>query len=160
MVKENQFREDLLYRINTIQIILPPLRDRTEDIPVLARHFLEQHADRYNKGKLIFSKEALSSLRNYSWPGNIRELDHTIEKAVILAENKIIQPSDLFLKGKTENFIDIASPKTLEEVERMTIEKVLRQCSGNFSKAAQILDISRTTLYTKMGKYNLKADEI
>lgn len=160
MVKENLFREDLLYRINTIQIILPPLRDRAEDIPVLAEHFLKLHADRYNKGKLSFSKEALSSLHSYSWPGNIRELDHTIEKAVILAEGKIIRTSDLFLKSKADNMVEITSPKTLEEVERMAIQNVLRLCGGNFSKAAQILDISRTTLYTKMGKYNIKVDEV
>jgi DNA-binding NtrC family response regulator len=160
MVKENLFREDLLYRINTIQITLPPLRERTEDIPVLAEHFLSLYADRYNKKKLSFNKEVLSSLRSYSWPGNIRELDHTIEKAVILSESREIQSADLFLKGKKENIFDITSPKTLEEVEQMAIENVLRQCEGNFSKAAQILDISRTTLYTKMGKYNIKTDEV
>ncbi|NJO68427.1 MAG: sigma-54-dependent Fis family transcriptional regulator [Bacteroidetes bacterium] len=154
MVKENLFREDLLYRINTIQILLPPLRERQEDIPVLAQHFLNHHAGKYGKGKLTFHKEALTSIKTYSWPGNIRELDHTIEKAVILSESDIIQPSDLFLKDKPANIYDITAPRTLLEVERMAIENVLKQCSGNYSKAAQILGISRTTLYSKMEKYH------
>ena len=154
MVKENLFREDLLYRINTIRIVLPPLRERAEDIPVLAEHFLKLHADKYNKGNLTFNKEALNSLKNYSWPGNIRELDHTIEKAVLLAESKTIHPDDLFLKERTSTIHDIISPKSLFEIERMAIENILRQCDGNFSKAAEILNISRTTLYSKMEKYN------
>ncbi len=155
LVLEGLFREDLLYRINTIQIVLPPLRERKEDIPVLAEYFLTLHSDKYNKGRLSFSKEALQSLCEYSWPGNIRELGHTIEKAVILSEGRHIQPSDLFLKDKRSNIHDITSPKSLEEIERLAIANVLRQCEGNYSKAAQILEISRTTLYTKMQKYKL-----
>lgn len=159
MVNDGIFREDLLYRINTIQITLPPLRDRKEDIPVLADYFLTLHSDKYNKRKLNFSKEALVNLCEYSWPGNIRELGHTIEKAVILAEGKEILPRDLFLKDKKSNIHDITAPKSLENIERMAIENVLRQCDGNYSKAAQILDISRTTLYSKMEKYKLNGNE-
>lgn len=155
MVKENLFREDLLYRINTIQIELPPLRNRVEDIPVLAEYFLAHHADKYNKFGLKFSKETASYLQSYSWPGNIRELDHTIEKAVILSDSKTIHPTDLFLKEKHENVLDITTPKSLNEIEKLAIENVLKHCGGNFSKAAQILDISRTTLYSKMEKYNI-----
>lgn len=159
MVSDGVFREDLLYRINTIQITLPPLRERKEDIPVLAEYFLTLHSDKYNKGKFRFSKEALASLNDYSWPGNIRELGHTVEKAVILAEGKEIQIQDLFLKDKKSNIHYLTAPKSLEDIERMAIENVLRQCEGNYSKAAQILDISRTTLYSKMEKYKLNSNE-
>lgn len=159
LVSDGLFREDLLYRINTIQIILPPLRERREDIPVLAAYFLALHSGKYNKGMLSFSKEALASLESYSWPGNIRELGHTVEKAVILAESSVIRPEDLFLREKQTSIVDITSPKSLEETERLAIENVLRQCGGNFSKAAQILEISRTTLYSKMEKYKLNGHE-
>jgi DNA-binding NtrC family response regulator len=159
MVNDGVFREDLLYRINTIQITLPPLRDRKDDIPVLADYFLALHSDKYNKGKLTFSKDALTGLKEYSWPGNIRELGHTIEKAVILAEGNEILTQDLFLKEKKSNIHDIMAPKSLEDIERLAIENVLRQCEGNYSKAAQILDISRTTLYSKMLKYKLNSNE-
>lgn len=159
MVNEGIFREDLLYRINTIQITLPPLRERKDDIPVLAEFFLRLHADKYNKGNLTFTKDSVTRLYEYSWPGNVRELGHTIEKAVILAEQKIIMPHDLFLKDKQSNIHDIVSPKSLEQIERLAISNVLRQCDGNYSKAAQILEISRTTLYSKIEKYKLNGDE-
>jgi DNA-binding NtrC family response regulator len=155
MVREELFREDLLYRINTIQILLPPLRERTEDIPELAEYFLKVHEDKYNKANLRFSRDAIAQLQEYSWPGNIRELSHTVEKAVILADGNVIQPGDLFLKSVTRNIYDITIPRSLVEIEQLAIENVLKQCKGNFSKAAQILDISRTTLYTKIQKYNI-----
>jgi DNA-binding NtrC family response regulator len=155
MVKDNLFREDLLYRINTIQIVLPPLRNRKEDIPVLAEFFLASHSNRYNKIGLAFSKEAITKLMEYNWPGNIRELDHTLEKAVILCDSSIIKAEDLYLKEKLVSIHDIASPKTLDEIEKMAIQNVMEQCKGNYSKAAQILGISRTTLYSKIEKNHL-----
>jgi transcriptional regulator with PAS, ATPase and Fis domain len=155
MVEESQFREDLYYRINTIQIELPPLRERKEDIQGLADFFLCQYAPKYNKSDLKISPVAMETLTNYYWPGNIRELKHTIEKAVILCESNVINVEDLYLYDKSRKTIDENSSYRLLDIEKKTIESVLAKCKGNLTKASQMLDISRTTLYAKIEKYKL-----
>jgi len=153
MVSEGTFREDLYYRLNTVAIEVPPLRDRDEDIVILGEIFLEQYSRKYNKPKLKLSNSALQKLRDYSWPGNVRELKHTMERAVIMGESKLLGPDDLLLFDRNE-FAGDHSFK-LDDVERQTIVRVLDKCRGNHSKAAQMLDISRTTLYAKLKKYGI-----
>lgn len=154
MVENKTFREDLLYRINTIQIDIPPLRTRTEDIAGLADYFLKHFAARYDKPSIRIHKSAYEELERYHWPGNVRELKHTIEKAVILCDSDMLNPGDFFFKPVSSEK-DAPSSLKMEEVEKWAIESVLRKSKGNLSKAAEILDISRTTLYSKMNKYNL-----
>ncbi|MBN2519160.1 MAG: sigma-54-dependent Fis family transcriptional regulator [Bacteroidales bacterium] len=154
MVKENSFREDLLYRINTVQIDIPALRKRKEDIHDLSNHFLNQYATKYNKPDLKINDLAYNKLLDYSWPGNIRELKHTIERAVILCDSDIIKEDDFLFKHA---LIDDNSPSSLKlgDVEKWTIETVIKKCRGNLSKTAKILDVSRTTLYSKIEKYDI-----
>lgn len=157
MVKQNTFREDLYYRLNTIILNVPSLRERTEDIPILAEFFLKEYSGKYEKPFLKFNTKALEIMASYHWPGNIRELKHTIEKSVILAESNIITEQNLFLQ-------ELANPSleeknnlvSLEEIEKRGIKKILDECRGNYTKAASILNISRTTLYAKMKKYELQ----
>lgn len=155
MVNKNLFREDLFYRINTIQIELPPLRERKEDIPGFADFFFLQYSVKYEKPMLKIDKTAYDLLMNYRWPGNIRELKHTIEKAVILCETDIIKPDDFYLKETNSQISEVETIYRLSDIEKRTIESVLEKCKGNLSKAAQILDISRTTLYAKIERYGL-----
>ena len=149
MVRDGLFREDLLYRINTIQIEVPPLRERGNDVLVLADFFLKKYALKYNKPGLKINQQAQEKLQKYSWPGNIRELQHTIEKAVILSENNILKPEDFFMRpvvfvqNHQEDF-------TLEEMEKRMISRALERNNGNLSAAAQHLGITRQTLYNKM----------
>jgi two-component system response regulator HydG len=154
MVKDHTFREDLLYRINTIQIELPPLRNRAEDIPGLADFFFQQFACKYGKPALRLDPGAIDKMVQYAWPGNVRELKHTIEKAVILSETTEIKAKDIFLTN-TSSQDNIPDLLKLEDIEKSAISKVLAICQGNLSQAAKILDVSRTTLYAKMKKYNL-----
>jgi len=155
MVSDNTFREDLYYRLNTIKIELPPLRERKEDIPYLAEAFLKEYGRKYDKSFLKFTSNAMDKLCSYAWPGNIRELKHTVEKAVILCENHFLKPEDLYLFsiGKVRTGEEQSSK--LADVERNAITRVLDECRGNYSRAARILDISRTTLYAKIKKYGL-----
>jgi len=153
MVREDQFREDLFYRLNTVAIDVPPLRDREEDVLILGKAFLDEYSRRYNKRGLKLSKKALLKLREYPWPGNVRELKHTMERAVILSEQLELGPEDLHLFELQDRTSD-ASFK-LDDVERRTILTVMEKCRGNHSKAAQMLNISRTTLYAKLKKYGL-----
>lgn len=148
MVHEGLFREDLLYRINTIQIEVPPLRIRGNDIPVLAEFFLKKYSYKYNKPALRINREANEKLLKYQWPGNIRELQHTIEKAVILSESHLIKPEDLYLKG---NVSSSAGPNfsTLHDMEKQMIKRALDDNNGNFTAAANQLGITRQTLYNK-----------
>jgi len=154
LIRNDLFREDLLYRINTIQIELPPLRERKEDIPVLAEYFLSKLTKRYNKPQLKFSKSAVDKLQSYRWPGNVRELEHAIEKAVILTEKAILNAEDFYFPHQNE---ETTNPDTLnlEEIERNTVAKALRKCKGNISKAADTLGVTRKTLYKKIEKYGL-----
>jgi DNA-binding NtrC family response regulator len=153
MVSEGTFREDLFYRLNTVAIEVPPLRERGEDIVILGELYLEQYCRKYSKPKLKLSAGALQKLREYAWPGNVRELKHTMERAVILAENSSLGPDDLRLFDRHERGGDRSF--RLEDVERQTIIRVLDKCRGNYSKAAEMLAISRTTLYAKLKKYEL-----
>lgn len=155
MIRESTFREDLYYRLNTITIELPPLRDRVEDIPELAEAFLEEYALKYGKAGLRFTGRSMERLRSYPWPGNIRELRHCIEKAVILSDSHSLRPEDLQLYSGTADRGEKDSSLKLEEVEKNTIARAIRRSAGNLSKAADELDISRTTLYAKIKKYGL-----
>ncbi|OPX18310.1 hypothetical protein BXT86_01845 [candidate division WOR-3 bacterium 4484_100] len=147
-VKQGRFREDLYYRLNVIPIVLPPLRERQDDIPVLAQYFLKNICNREELGEKKFSTSALARLKNYHWPGNIRELKHIVERAAILTDSYYIKPEHLGLPGM--------KGRKLSEVEIQEIEKVLKQCSGNISKAAKILGIDRKTLYNKIKKLKIK----
>jgi len=151
MVSEGLFRQDLLYRINTIQIEIPPLRERGNDITILAEYFLNKYSRKYNKPNLKINQQANEKLLRYSWPGNIRELQHTLEKAVILSESDILRPEDFYLKT-----IDISEKSktlpTLEEMERQLIHQALEINKGNYSAAAEKLVITRQTLYNKLKK--------
>lgn len=154
-VQIGTFREDLLYRINTIQVEIPPLRDRREDISLLADFFLKKYASKYGKGSLRLSKDTIHKLENYLWPGNIRELQHAIEKAVILADGNELQPSDFYMKdhsgGKSANIENMS----LDEAEQLLISTSLKRNGGNMSAVAAELGITRPTLYSKIKKYGL-----
>jgi DNA-binding NtrC family response regulator len=153
-VAEGRFREDLLFRLNTIEVHLPALRDRREDIPALAMHFLRRHAARYRKPLTGFDAGGMQALLAHSWPGNIRELDHAIERAVLLAHGDQIRAGDLGLRASTS-----AAPRLedlpLEDVEKMLIQKALARYEGNVSRAAQALGLSRSALYRRIASYGL-----
>ncbi len=150
MVAEGRFREDLLFRVNTIRIEAPPLRDREEDIILLANHFLNYYSKYYHKAKLILSGKAKEKFRHYHWPGNVRELRHAMEKAVILSETEILQPEDFHFRPTAERD---DSRNTLEDMEKVMIEQALAENGGNMSAAAIKLGITRQTLYNKAKKY-------
>ena len=158
MVKENRFRQDLLYRINTIEIEIPALRERFEDIPLLANHFLKHYAAKYDKPVTKISEGAMSRMHKHPWPGNIRELQHAIERAIILSSSNVLQPEDF-------NFTTASSTKedgqlsleqyNLEEVEKLLIRKVLKKYNGNITQAASELGLTRSSLYRRLEKYGL-----
>ena len=156
MVDREEFREDLLYRINTIHLHLPALRERREDILPLARRFLQHYAREYGRNAMDFSPEATDLLEKHPWPGNIRELQHTVERAVILGDGKLIQPEQLNLTLRAATSETTHLPlRTLEETEREAVKQALDYCKGNFSLAASRLGISRQTLYNKIKRYGL-----
>ncbi|QGY44688.1 response regulator [Maribellus comscasis] len=154
MVADGTFREDLLYRINTIHIEIPPLRERKEDVVAIAEYFLKIYCNKYRKGCYKISDAGLSKLASYQWPGNVRELQHTIEKAVILSDKNELTPDDFFFKPVMHSTGDVFDG-TIEEMEQKMISKVLQKSSSNLSAAADQLGITRQTLYNKMKKYNL-----
>jgi len=154
-VEENQFREDLLYRINTIRIDIPPLRERPEDIPKLAKFFLDQYKNKYHKPSLHFNNDSLERLKKYNWPGNIRELQHAVEKAVILSEKNSIE-SELLIADKKTTKKPGTETFNLEENEKTIIQEALDKYRGNISLTAEKLGINRSTLYAKMKKYDLQ----
>ncbi len=151
MVADGIFREDLLYRINTIHIEVPPLREREKDILLLADFYLKKFASKYGKQGLRINHMAEEKLMDYHWPGNVRELQHTMERTVILSEGNVLKPIDFLLNPKTPLSLDIG-PDTLEEMEHLMIAKALEKHNGNYSAAANQLGISRQTLYNKMRK--------
>jgi transcriptional regulator with PAS, ATPase and Fis domain len=151
MVHNGLFREDLLYRINTIQIELPPLRERGNDIFILAEFFMNKYTYKYNKPQLKINQQAHDKLLKYSWPGNIRELQHTIEKAVILSDSSIIKPEDLYLRHPQATHSS-SQVKTLDEMEKQMIQQALDNNNGNFTAAAEQLGITRQTLYNRFKK--------
>jgi DNA-binding NtrC family response regulator len=151
MIREGLFREDLLYRINTIQIDLPPLRDRGNDIIILTEFFLKKYAFKYKKPEIKINRQAVDKLLHYSWPGNVRELQHTIEKAVILSESSVLKPEDLYLKPASA-FPGSNSFTTLEVMEQEMIRIALENSNGNLTAAAEQLGITRQTLYNRFKK--------
>jgi DNA-binding NtrC family response regulator len=153
MVAAGSFREDLFYRLNTVAIEVPPLRERGDDVILLGETFLNEYSRKYNKPGLRLNNKTRQKLRDYPWPGNVRELKHTMERAVILCENVHLEPEDLRLYDVHGATMDHSLK--LGDVEQRTILTVLEKCRGNHSKAAQMLDISRTTLYAKLKKYGL-----
>ncbi|PKA97898.1 DNA-binding NtrC family response regulator [Flavobacteriaceae bacterium MAR_2009_75] len=150
MVADGLFREDLLYRINTIRIEVPALRERDQDILVLSDFYLKKFTSKYGKPGLRINQSAQEKLLSYSWPGNIRELLHTIERAVILSEGNVLKPEDFLLSNKTTVSSNLSGPSTLEEMELFMINSALEQNEGNYSAAAEQLGISRQTLYNKL----------
>lgn len=155
MVEKGLFREDLLYRINTITLELPPLRDRKEDIPQLTSHFLKKYTEHYKKQNTTISSGALKKLQDYSWPGNIRELQHTIERAVILSNSSVITESDLQISNSYQLENDEGSKFSIVANERKLIIQALEFCNGNIKLASEKLGINRSTLYEKMRKYGI-----
>lgn len=153
-VQDGEFREDLLYRIDTIQIEVPPLRERREDILQLANFFLNKFTKKYNKKALTISDKAAAKLESYSWPGNVRELQHAIEKAVILSDGTELQSTDFYMRPM-ENKAAVIESMNLEEMEKILIEKALTKYDKNISAIAAELGITRPTLYSKMKKYGL-----
>lgn len=155
MVNDGEFREDLLYRINTIHLELPALRQRKADIVPLANRFLRQYGDIYNKTNLRFSYEAEKKLTSLPWYGNIRELQHAIEKAVILSDGGMIAADDIDGGNQTRREKPLEEVQTLDEMESRMIEKTIKECEGNLSVVAARLGISRQTLYNKIKRYGL-----
>ena len=153
-VAAGRFRQDLLFRLNTVEIRLPPLRERREDIPILAGHFLRQHAQRYRKTIAGFDDAALRALLDHSWPGNIRELDHSVERAVLMARSDRLQASDLALHPSPDGGPALES-MSLDEVEAFLIRKTLERFDGNVSQAANSLGLSRSALYRRLQRHRL-----
>lgn len=154
MVADGLFREDLLYRINTIHIEVPPLRERDGDIMVLADFFLKRFSNKYDKPGLKINNVGLEKLTSYPWPGNIRELLHTMERAVILSEGNVLKPADFLLHSKNTSSIE-DGPRTLDEMEFQMITKALEEHEGNYSAAAEQLGVTRQTLYNKMKRFKV-----
>jgi len=152
-VTAGKFRQDLLFRLNTISIHLPPLRERREDIPLLAQHFFKQHVERYRKAVTGFDAGAVEVMQNHAWPGNVRELDHAVERGVLMATGKVVRAADLGLSaGQAVSRIEDMS---LEEVEAHLIKKTLARCDGNARRAAEELGLSRSAFYRRLEKYGL-----
>lgn len=159
MVKENHFRQDLLYRINTIEIQIPALRDRIEDIPLLANHFLKHYATKYGKSVSKISDAAMTRMSKHPWPGNIRELQHALERAIILSNSNVLQPEDFnfnVVSNSKENESSVALDQyNLDEVEKLLIRKVLKKYNGNITQAAAELGLTRSSLYRRLEKHGL-----
>ncbi len=153
-VTAGRFRQDLLFRLNTIEIPLPPVRDRREDIPLLARHFLGQHARRYRKTITGFEPTAMQLLLDHAWPGNVRELDHAVERAVLMAQDELVRARDLGLRAPKDAVARIED-MSLEEVEGFLIKKALARYDGNVSQAAKALGLSRSALYRRLQRFGL-----
>jgi transcriptional regulator with PAS, ATPase and Fis domain len=167
-VKEGVFREDLFYRLNVLPIYIPSLRERKDDIPVLVKYFFDLHAKKESKTFEPLSKEVIEMLQRYPWPGNIRELENVVERAIILGKEPILKIHDFPENLSQKNFIDERTyndgkdndetngPLSLKDMEYKSMVDALKQCSGNISKAAKILDISRDTLYRRMKKHGIE----
>src|ERR1700694_1627661 len=151
---EGRFRSDLLFRLNTVELHIPPLRERREDIPLLASHFLKMYGERYRKQVSGFETAAMQRMLDHPWPGNVRELDHSIERAVLMSTLSKIQVSDLGLESDKAGSVKIEE-MSLEDVELLLIKKALARHTGNISHAAEALGLSRSALYRRMEKYGL-----
>jgi two-component system, NtrC family, response regulator HydG len=156
MVQNRTFRQDLLYRINTIEIHLPPLRDRLEDIEALGNHFLQLFSQKYKRTKHGFSAALLKEMQRYAWPGNVRELQHAVERAVIMSKSDTLQVEDFFFQGVGKpNAVAENSVSNLNEIEKQLIVKALSKHFGNITEAAFELGLTRASLYRRIEKYNL-----
>jgi transcriptional regulator with PAS, ATPase and Fis domain len=155
MIEEKSFREDLYYRINAIELEIPPLRNRLEDIPILAEFFLRKYSNQYNRVGLKLSDKAREQLLSHPWPGNIRELEHAMEKAVILSEKDLISSFSFTPRIESDTLASTPTSLNLEVHEKNVIQQALREQQGNISAAAKMLGINRSTLYQKMKKYGL-----
>ena len=155
MIKQGEFRQDLLYRINTVEIKLPALRDRKEDIGPLAKHFLAVYAKKYQKEKMRLNETTLNKLISYSWPGNVRELQHAIERAVIMANSPMLAPEDFLLRDEEVDPFNTEESFNIEGIEKTAIQNAVRKAGGNLTQAAKELGLGRSTLYRKMTKYGL-----
>jgi len=157
LIGEGRFRDDLFYRINTIHIEVPPLRDRDEDVVLLARYYLHHYRSKYGKDRLTFTPEALDKLRSYHWPGNVRELRHAVEKAAILTESSTIGPGDFFFHDETSVSDKEQWPRRFEDIEKKAIIRALANNEGKLTTAAEELGLTRQTLYNKLKKYRIDA---
>ena len=155
-VKDGRFREDLYWRLNVVHVHIPPLRERPEDVPVLAEQFLARFARSMSRRPMTFSKDALDALASYPWPGNVRELQNAIERAVVVGRGDVVSASDLPLRVTQTAAVPGAAPGSLAEAERAHVQAVLDSSGWNITKAARILDVDRVTLYNKIKKYDLK----
>ena len=163
MVKQSTFRQDLLYRVNTIELQLPPLRERSSDIGLIAEHFMAHYAKKYNKPVRTLSPAALKRMEKYTWPGNVRELQHSIERAVIMSDGSSLQQDDFFFNSAAQQNAEQPGDNLsldldqfhLEDVERILIRKVLKKHNGNISQAANELGLTRSSLYRRLEKYDL-----
>ncbi len=155
-VAQGKFRQDLLFRLNTVEIKLPPLRDRSDDIPVLADHFLRVHRERYRRPIMGLTPEAYDALSEHRWPGNVRELDHVIERAVLMSAGNVVTAFDLALEATPEARLTAQLEEmSLEDAERLLIKKALARFEGNANRAAEALGLSRSALYRRLQKYGL-----
>jgi DNA-binding NtrC family response regulator len=159
-IDKGQFREDLYYRLNVVNIELPPLRERVEDIPLLAQHFLKRFALENQKEITGFSPEGTDFLLRHQWPGNVRELENAIERAVILAQNPVIEVSDLSQQNLVPAGLTTSSARNLKQLEKEHIQNVLSETEGNYTEAARILGISRMTLYNKAKAYGFNVKKV
>jgi transcriptional regulator with PAS, ATPase and Fis domain len=158
MVKDNTFRQDLLYRINTIEVRMPALRERLEDIPLLADNFLKIYNDKYEKSVKKLSEATLTRLQKYHWPGNVRELQHAIERAVIMSSGQVLQPEDFHFGSHSSQTGDDSltlDQYNLEDMEKLLIRKVLQKYNGNITQAAEALGLTRSSLYRRLEKHGL-----
>ncbi|MDT3401664.1 sigma-54-dependent transcriptional regulator [Mucilaginibacter terrae] len=158
LANENKFRKDLIYRINTVEITMPALRRRITDVPVLARHFAKMYAAKYMKPSVDFSAQAINRLQSYSFPGNVRELQYTIERAVIMADDTTLQPDDLIFSSLETNIPAVAESEDnvpLSEMEKNAILRVIEKHNGNITRAAKELGLTRTALYRRLNKYDI-----
>jgi DNA-binding NtrC family response regulator len=153
-VAAGRFRQDLLFRLNTVELVIPPLRERREDILALATNFLQHQASKYRKAIEGFAPAALELLQNHSWPGNVRELEHVVERSILMARGRVIQSGDLGLRSTAGN-TPALDDMSLEEVEAHLIRKTLARCDGNAQKAADALGLSRSAFYRRLEKYRL-----
>ena len=162
MIKENKFRQDLLYRVNTIEINLPPLRERIDDIPLLAEHYFNHYVKKYNKQVRTISPALIKRMQKYHWPGNIRELQHAMERAVIMSQGSVLEAEQFLFSGSSQQQKQDKGSEELslenydlEKVEKILIRKVLQKHNGNISKAASELGLTRSSLYRRLEKYEL-----
>ena len=150
-----EFRQDLLYRINTVEIMLPPLRERREDISLIAEHYLKYFSEHYGKDGIKIREGTIAKLEEYHWPGNIRELAHNIERAIILCKSGVITPEDFIFRARPSAAVADETTFRLEDYDKKAVSGALSRHSGNLSKAAEELGIARSTLYRKISRFGI-----